>query len=84
LGDVYLVSRREVLEKTLEAGAGLRVYLGYSGWAPGQLEAELELGSWYIFRGDPAMVFDPDPETVWSRLIRGAEVRIAMLRRPGR
>jgi putative transcriptional regulator len=84
LGDVYLVSSREVLEKTLEGGGALRVYLGYSGWAPGQLEAELELGSWYIFRGDPALVFDPEPETVWSRLIRGAEVRIARLRRPGR
>ena len=84
LGDIYLVSSREVLEKTLEGSAALRVYLGYSGWAPGQLDAELELGSWYIFRGDPALVFDPEPETVWSRLIRRAEVRIAMLPRPGR
>jgi putative transcriptional regulator len=80
LADVYLVSDRKVLEKTLAARAdagSVRIYLGYAGWAPGQLEMELELGSWYILRGDPAVVFDPEPDTVWDRLIQGTEARIA-------
>ena len=86
--DVHLISSKPLLEKTLAAGAqagALRVYLGYSGWAPGQLEAEVELGSWYIFRADAGMVFDPEPDTVWSRLMGRTEVRIALgPRRPGR
>lgn len=78
--DVYLISSKTALEKALAAGAEsttLRAYLGYSGWAAGQLEREIELGSWAIWRGDAAAVFDPDPETVWTRLIQKTEARIA-------
>ena len=78
--DVYLVSSKAPLEKALAAGAessALRAYLGYSGWLPGQLEQEIERGSWFIWRGDAAMVFDPDPETVWSRMIKKTEANIA-------
>ncbi len=81
--DVHLVTSKALLEKSL-AGAteasALRVYLGYSGWAAGQLEFEMELGTWHVLRGDPAMVFDADPQTVWSRLIRRSEMRIAQAR----
>jgi len=83
--DVYLLSSKASLERALAAGAessALRAYLGYSGWGAGQLEHEIELGSWLVWRGDPATVFDPDPETVWSRLIQKTEARIAVLRKP--
>ncbi len=76
LGDVYLVSSRPVLEKALAAGLEsrqLRVYLGYSGWGPGQLENEMRLGGWYIFDGNANLVFDPDPASVWERLIARTE-----------
>lgn len=47
-----------------------RVYLGYSGWAPGQLEAEMIEESWII---DPAQVddvFTDAPELLWSRVLQ--------------
>lgn len=78
--DVYLVSTRELLRKALGSGADsatLRVYLGYSGWGAGQLEREIGLGTWHILKGDAATVFDPDPDSVWPRLIRRTEFRIA-------
>jgi putative transcriptional regulator len=78
--DVYLVSSKRLLVKTMAAGTEssmFRVYLGYCGWAPGQLEAETELGSWHIFRADAATVFDPEPDSVWQRLIRRTERLIA-------
>src|SRR5438445_6293946 len=46
LADVYLISTKALLEKTLAAGTDsseLRVYLGYAGWGPGQLQKEMEL-----------------------------------------
>src|SRR5215469_8141429 len=47
LGNVYLVSKKAELEKSLAAGKGskdLRIYLGYCGWSRGQLENEVNLG----------------------------------------
>ena len=81
--DVYLISTREPLEKAMGAGADaseLRVYIGYSGWAAGQLDSEVRLGSWHIFNGDPGAVFDSDPGSLWERLIQRTELRIARSR----
>lgn len=81
-GDVHLVSTKELLDRTLASGAGastFRVYLGYAGWAPAQLEREVLLGAWFIFRGDAAVIFERDPGTVWSRLIEQTELGIARL-----
>jgi putative transcriptional regulator len=52
----------------------LRIYLGYAGWAPGQLEAETEEGAWRVLEGDSDIVFDPDPAGTWQRQIARTEV----------
>jgi putative transcriptional regulator len=78
--DVYVASSRKVIEKSVTAGkpsSVFRVYLGYAGWAPGQLERELELGGWRVLPGSSAAVFDPNPPSLWSRLIRETELNIA-------
>lgn len=77
---VYLVSTGALLEKTLGKRpdpADFRVYLGYCGWSPGQLENETSHGFWRVLSGSADMVFDSEPETLWSRLIERAEERIA-------
>ncbi|MCI0535948.1 MAG: YqgE/AlgH family protein [Verrucomicrobiales bacterium] len=79
-GDVYMISSKAQLEKTLAAAPAsdsFRVYIGYAGWGPGQLEAEVELGTWLIFPGDSRAVFDPEPGAVWPRLVRQVETQIA-------
>lgn len=81
-GDVYLLSTKAGLEKALSSKPTpktLRVYVGYTGWAPGQLEHELDLGAWRILPGDEESVFDADPAGVWPRLIDRTEMRIAGL-----
>ena len=79
--NVYLVSSKALLEKTLADKAEpsvFHVYLGYAGWGPGQLEHEVELGAWHILAPDAGSVFDGDPESVWPRLIKRTEMRIAV------
>jgi putative transcriptional regulator len=47
-----------------------RVFAGYAGWGPGQLDDELEEGSWIV---EPAIaddVFTDDPEGLWSAVLR--------------
>ncbi len=43
-----------------------RPYIGYSGWGPGQLESEIEDGSWLLLDFEDDLVFDRDFETVWD------------------
>jgi putative AlgH/UPF0301 family transcriptional regulator len=78
--NVSMISSRALLDKTIAARMDpsmFHVFLGYAGWTARQLRGEVELGAWHIFPGNAAAVFDPDPETLWSRLIHKTEERIA-------
>jgi putative transcriptional regulator len=48
----------------------LRVYAGYAGWSPGQLEAEIEEGAWYVLAAEPGDVFVADPGLLWRQVLR--------------
>jgi len=41
--------------------------LGYAGWAPGQLEHEIEAGAWIRAGADEGLLFDPDDDKKWER-----------------
>ncbi len=47
-----------------------RVYVGYAGWGPGQLDDELEEGSWIVEPAVPDDVFTNDPEGLWSAVLQ--------------
>jgi len=49
--------------------ATLRVFVGYAGWAPGQLEGEIARGGWHVLPADADTVFAEDPSAVWERLL---------------
>ncbi|HUK43973.1 MAG TPA: YqgE/AlgH family protein [Gaiellaceae bacterium] len=47
-----------------------RVFAGYSGWGPGQLEAELEEPAWIVVPAEPADVFAADPDELWRTVLQ--------------
>jgi putative transcriptional regulator len=48
----------------------VRVYMGYAGWASGQLQFELSTGSWIILPADLKLVFARDPLQMWPNIMR--------------
>jgi putative transcriptional regulator len=48
----------------------LRVFAGYAGWGPGQLQAEIDEGAWYVLSGEPADAFLAEPEQLWPAVLR--------------
>jgi putative transcriptional regulator len=76
LRDVFVSSSEQTLLRSLAAPgavARVRAYLGYAGWAPGQLEQEIERGDWYVGDADAASVFCEDPASLWPALVRRHE-----------
>lgn len=53
--------------------------LGYAGWGEGQLEEELSENVWLTADADPALIFDGDYQTKWSRALAGLGVDAARL-----
>jgi putative transcriptional regulator len=57
----------------------LRVYAGYAGWSPGQLEAEIDEGAWYVVTADPGDVFAAEPDQLWRKVLRRQDGELAFL-----
>ena len=53
--------------------------LGYAGWAPGQLEAEIQANSWLLVAADTSIVFDADDDGKWQRALGKLGVSPEML-----
>ena len=48
----------------------VRVFAGYAGWAPGQLEEEVEGGAWYVVDALPDDTRSAQPDDLWSAVLR--------------
>jgi putative transcriptional regulator len=48
----------------------IRLLLGYSGWGPGQLEAEMARGAWLHAAAEPDLVFDTPANDMWDRALK--------------
>jgi putative transcriptional regulator len=72
LGDVRLGGDPDVLrERLLASGESrIRFVLGCSGWGEGQLDAEIQEGAWVVCEAREGLVFDPEPDTLWRRVLR--------------
>jgi putative transcriptional regulator len=57
----------------------LRVFAGYAGWGPGQLEEELAAEAWWVLDPEDTDVFGPEPGALWKSVLRRQGGELALL-----
>jgi putative transcriptional regulator len=69
---LYLSTSPDLLRRLLNPSPPLRarIVVGYSGWGPGQLEAELEASAWLISEVDADLIFNTPACSMWEEAIR--------------
>jgi putative transcriptional regulator len=68
LDGVYFSTNRELLRDLLGRDKpmdGLRIFIGHSGWTPGQLAGEIARGDWALAPAETDAIFDAKPEHPW-------------------
>lgn len=66
--NIYLASAQIALAQAIDGAA--HIYAGYTGWAPGQLQAEIERGDWMVVQDDPQIIFEENTAGLWQNLYR--------------
>jgi putative transcriptional regulator len=61
---------RFILKEAQQSPPRLRLFAGYSGWGPGQLEEEMAHQSWVTIPAEAELVFDPHPAQGWKAALR--------------
>jgi len=78
---IALTATTDVL-RDIAAGDGPQnsfLALGYAGWGPGQLDAEIQANGWLSLEADSTLVFGRDPNTVWQASLAKMGIDISML-----
>ncbi|MCW5252741.1 MULTISPECIES: YqgE/AlgH family protein [unclassified Streptomyces] len=78
-GAIGLVDLEAPPELLAPAVGSLRIFAGYAGWGPGQLEGELKEGAWYVVDSEPGDVSSPAPEGLWREVLRRQRGDLAMV-----
>lgn len=78
---LFLSTSPELLQRLMGPAppARTRFIVGYSGWGPGQLDAEIQESAWLISDVDRELIFNTPPERLWETAIRRIGADPAML-----
>ncbi|HTV88543.1 MAG TPA: YqgE/AlgH family protein [Stellaceae bacterium] len=82
IGDGFAVTATLEILRALGRGEGPRralLALGYAGWAPGQLDAEIQANGWLSVPADTDLVFADDLDAMWQRAIAKLGIDLSML-----
>jgi len=82
IGDDFALTTSFDVLKAMSKGEGPRrrlLALGYAGWGPGQLEAELQDNGWLLVAADTDLVFAADDGAKWQRALAKLGVKPEML-----
>ncbi len=76
LRTVYMSMHPDNIRELLSSGdRRFRLYAGFSGWAPRQLESEFERDGWFVLPADETLLFRKNPDGLWEELVERAERR---------
>src|SRR5262245_11706145 len=80
LKNVYLSMHPENVEPLLDQppGARYRLYRGFAGWSPRQLESEMQRGDWHVLAPSEEIAFRRDTSRLWEELEKKARRRVAV------
>jgi len=79
--DLFLVVDRDLVDHVIESEADhARFYAGVVLWAPGELDAEIERGFWYVDDADVSLVLRKSTDGMWEELVKRLEQRSKGLR----
>lgn len=73
--DIYLSADGKLFDELMTKpgdAATQRFYVGYSGWAEGQLDAEVERGDWYVLPAEADVIYGMPVEELWETLLQRA------------
>lgn len=82
VGDDFAVTATLEILRAIGRGEGPRrslLALGYAGWAPGQLDAEMQANGWLAVPADAGLVFDDDFDAKWQRALAKLGIDLTML-----
>ncbi len=83
--DIYLSADGKLFDELMTKpaqGSTQRFYVGYSGWAEGQLDAEVERGDWFVLPAEADVIYAMPVEEMWETLLVRATAETAHLSRP--
>ncbi|MEA2423966.1 MAG: putative transcriptional regulator [Thermoleophilaceae bacterium] len=79
--DVVLVPDLNQLADVVDSAGRIRVFAGYAGWGPGQLDGELEREDWIVEPARPGDVFHDDPDGLWAEVLQRKGGQYALVAR---
>lgn len=83
IDDVFWGGDFEAVQKMVQSretsADDIRFFLGYAGWSPGQLDAEIEQDSWILTPSNASMIFQEAPDKLWTTILRRMGGEYALL-----
>jgi putative transcriptional regulator len=65
-------------DETIPRLEEIRVFAGYAGWGPAQLESEIDQGGWFVVDADVSDPLSPAPEQLWAAVLRRQRGTLAL------
>lgn len=79
--NIGLVGDSTSIDELAYATGRARVFAGYAGWGPGQLDAELEREDWFVEPAGVEDIFNPDADALWARVLARKGAHYALVAR---
>lgn len=74
--DLYLAVAAQTVDHVIETASDhARFFAGAVVWRPGELDAELKRGAWYVLDLEPELVLRKKTAGLWQELVQRAEIR---------